>query len=1051
MSARVASAIAGLLMVACDGNHGGAPPAPVGPVLVVQQALATTDDITVAYVKRLPERDFVYGSSNATREGWPAEGEAVTWRAFIRNFGPARTGVQYRFHVDEVLVKTATVNLAADSSTPVELVRPWDFARHAIRVEIDSANAVAEQEEANNSLTVDSNAISVGLWVERSLYDHFRDHQRDLVGVGSTCWENWAQRQIRRANGMFAAARSDVAPDGAVDRWRIDKIVVVEDGALPLNGGIFPSNDPDITDVTVDLQWGFPSSLLSGTDYAVTNQPSDENAFYFQGALIHELGHARYLIDVYGFNVHANAAGTLRDRLPWLENEVNVVGTKYLPMHPGDTVYKSHVWGLMNGPYTFLDLHSTVALNLIAGRRATHGNRNDPANIGVFLNDLPAQNRVRFLDAVTGAPLVGADVRLYQAVRVGRYGKHFDVLPTLQRTADADGAVQLGANPFKSGPLQSDDGAVLALRIAHAGRVRYRFMEPADFNLEYWRGHTATGQYTMHVDFRDSAAADQRPTIATQLVASPATVTGNTTSLSVLGADDGGEAALTYTWSVVDSPPVLFTPNFSNAAKNTTATFTTGGLHKIHLIISDGGGLDVTAAVDVTVNPGATVTVEAEADAYVRDGAHADSKFGTTPTLVVKSQASAGNTRMIYLRFPLSTAPAAVSSAKLRLHGNRPTASGSIDSALAVSSTGWSEADITWNNRPLPGPAQGPGNVITTGTASYHVWDVTSFVKAQKAAGATAVTLAIKMDAATALGPDTFSAREAASNRPQLIVSGLAGTGGGGCGGAPTVATPAGATPNPAPGTTTALSVLGADDGGAAALTYTWSVTGTPPATVTFTPNGSNAARNSTATFTQPGSYALLASVADACGQTVTSPVTVTVTGGGGSTTTTLSPVADAHVRDGASAAANFGTLATLEQKHSTTAGNHRRTFLRFPLDGVGGNVSAARLRLFGSSVTTAKLVGVYAVSDVSWGETSVTWNNAPAIGSKQGASHSVGTSAATVEWDVTAYVQAQKAAGATAVSLELKQDVANNETPTTFNARTATTSPPALVVTTSP
>jgi hypothetical protein len=943
--------MAGLSIAACHGGHAGAPPAPVEQVAHSQQALATTDDITVAYVKRLPERNFVYGSSNATREGWPAEGEAVTWQAFIRNFGPARTGVQYRFFVDDVVVKTATVNLAADSSTPVELVRPWDFARHAIRVDIDSASAVAEQEEANNSLTVDSDAISVGFWVERTLYNYFRDHQRDLVGAGSTCWENWAQRQIRRANGMFAAALSDVAPNGALDRWRIDKILVVEDGALPLNGGIWPTNDPDITDLTVDLQWGFPSSLLTTTDfYAVTHEPSDERKFYFEGGLIHELGHARYLIDIYGFNVHANAAGTLRDRLPWLENDVNVVGTKYLPTHPGDTVYKSHVWGLMNGPYTFVDLHSTAALNLIAGRRATHGNRNDPQNIGVYLNDLPAQNRVRLLDAGTGAPLVGANVRLYQAVRVERYAKNFDVLPTLERTADGDGAVELGANPFKPGPLIDDDGAVLALRIAHAGRVRYRFMEPTDFNLEYWRGRTALGQYTMHVDFRDSAAADQRPTIATPLAASPATVTGNTTSLSVLGADDGGEAGLTYTWSVVDSPPVLFTPNFSNAAKNTTATFTAGGLHKIQLTISDGGGLDVTATVNVTVDPGATITVEPEADAYVRDGTYADSKFGTTPTLVVKSQAAAGNTRMIYLRFPLSTAPGAVSSAKLRLHGNRPTASGSIVSALGVSSTAWSEADITWNTRPLPGPAQGPGNVVTTGTASYHVWDVTPFVKAQRAAGATAVTLAIRMDAATTLGPDTFSAREAASSRPQLIVSGLGVTG-----------------------------------------------------------------------------------------------------GGGGSTTTTLSAVADAHVRDGASAGANFGALATLEQKHSTAAGNHRRTFLRFPIDGVGGNVTAARLRVFGSSVTTAKLVGAYAVPDVSWGETSVTWNNAPAIGAKQGASQSVGTSAATVEWDVTAYVQAQKAAGATAVSLELKQDVANNETPTTFNARTATTNPPALVVTTSP
>ncbi|TMA30520.1 MAG: hypothetical protein E6J88_05670, partial [Deltaproteobacteria bacterium] len=48
----------------------------------------------------------------------------------------------------------------------------------------------------------------------------------------------------------------------------------------------------------------------------------------------------------------------------------------------------------------------------------------------------------------------------------------------------------------------------------------------------------------------------------------------------------------------------------------------------------------------------------------------------------------------------------------------------------------------------------------------------------------------------------------------------------------PTVASPASASPNPVSGTTTNLTVLGADDGGEANLTYTWSPAG--PAAVTF-------------------------------------------------------------------------------------------------------------------------------------------------------------------------------------------------------------------------
>src|SRR5207249_7226272 len=46
------------------------------------------------------------------------------------------------------------------------------------------------------------------------------------------------------------------------------------------------------------------------------------------------------------------------------------------------------------------------------------------------------------------------------------------------------------------------------------------------------------------------------PTIATAAAASPNPVTtGTTTDLSVLGADDAGEANLTYTWAVTAGPP----------------------------------------------------------------------------------------------------------------------------------------------------------------------------------------------------------------------------------------------------------------------------------------------------------------------------------------------------------------------------------------------------------------------------------------------------------------------------------------------------------------
>ncbi len=58
-----------------------------------------------------------------------------------------------------------------------------------------------------------------------------------------------------------------------------------------------------------------------------------------------------------------------------------------------------------------------------------------------------------------------------------------------------------------------------------------------------------TGQTSVGVDFiTDPISTNQPPTIPSPPIASPNPVTGTSTSLSVLGADDGGESNLTYYW-----------------------------------------------------------------------------------------------------------------------------------------------------------------------------------------------------------------------------------------------------------------------------------------------------------------------------------------------------------------------------------------------------------------------------------------------------------------------------------------------------------------------
>jgi glucuronoarabinoxylan endo-1,4-beta-xylanase len=94
----------------------------------------------------------------------------------------------------------------------------------------------------------------------------------------------------------------------------------------------------------------------------------------------------------------------------------------------------------------------------------------------------------------------------------------------------------------------------------------------------------------------------------------------------------------------------------------------------------------------------------------------------------------------------------------------------------------------------------------------------------------------------------------------------------------PSVAMPAAASPaTVTTGTTTNLSVLGGHIDGESTLTYTWAATGTPPAPVTFSINGTNASKNDVVTFRAAGNYQFQVTITDASGLTVTSSVSVTV------------------------------------------------------------------------------------------------------------------------------------------------------------------------------
>jgi hypothetical protein len=94
--------------------------------------------------------------------------------------------------------------------------------------------------------------------------------------------------------------------------------------------------------------------------------------------------------------------------------------------------------------------------------------------------------------------------------------------------------------------------------------------------------------------------------------------------------------------------------------------------------------------------------------------------------------------------------------------------------------------------------------------------------------------------------------------------------------------------------------------------------------------------------------------------------------------TTTFTPVADAYVDNG-SPTTNFGTASQIIVDNSPL----RRTLLKFTVAGLTEPVASARLRVHVDDISdggSSKGGTFKTLTDTTWSETALTWNNQPAI-----------------------------------------------------------------------
>jgi len=156
------------------------------------------------------------------------------------------------------------------------------------------------------------------------------------------------------------------------------------------------------------------------------------------------------------------------------------------------------------------------------------------------------------------------------------------------------------------------------------------------------------------------------------------------------------------------------------------------------------------------------------ADAYVRNGSHSASNFGTATRLQVKQSSAPGLSRRSFLRFDLTSVTAQqVGRATLKVFVNDVDGRRSKFKVFAVDDDSWRETRVNWFNQPATGADLASATVTGSGWVTL---DVTAFVNAQLAPGGDKqVSLALKDDThANVLV--TLHSREASTNKPVLVL-----------------------------------------------------------------------------------------------------------------------------------------------------------------------------------------------------------------------------------------------------------------------------------------
>jgi len=476
-----------------------------------------------------------------------------------------------------------------------------------------------------------------------------------------------------------------------------------------------------------------------------------------------------------------------------------------------------------------------------------------------------------------------------------------------------------------------------------------------------------------------------------------------------------------------------------------------GSTHNYKVRAKNSGGAGAwSSIVSATTSSIVSTDYITNADAFIRDGVHATTNYGTSATIEVKGDPDEDYSRIGFVKFELNELSGpSIDSALLKLHVKSASAPTPVMIYGLTSGDEWVESgagSISWNNQPSSIGAVLVGTMDVS-AAGWYTIDATSYVKSQLSKGK---KMTFKLQVENNNGElISFSSKETGSNKPVLTVTSSMDQ--------PEIIA---AEINPqqvnydlrAPGDVSATikwnsasSVTGVIYDGKPVTTLDGYVVTESSLTIkrdylASLGLGKGNKAEFTISFDKGNPVKLTVNMIDSYVPDYSIITTDYITDG------------DAFIRDDTYADTNYGTAATIEVKGDPDEGYSRIGFVKFNLTELfGSSIESVLFKIYCNNAPDLTPVMIYGLTSgdewIESGDGSITWNNQP---SSTGA-ELVGTmNVSSAGWytiDATSYVKSQLSEGK---NMTFKLQVENNNGALmSFSSKENNSNKPVLTVNT--